>query len=311
MRVLITGAAGFLGRRFTEYHVTMGDEVIGIDNLSSEGSFWWTCPGCPPKYRRITTDALRFLRNWDEDVDLAYHFAAPVGGRVKIEQDPLYNAWSLALDAAFFGWAIQHTPRAVYPSSSAVYGVSFQREDIGPMVEEDLDIEGDWWGRPDEMYGFTKLAGEVLANKAAKYGLKTLCIRPFSGYGEGQSMDYPIPSICKRALERQDPLVVWGSGHQTRDFIHVDDLVGATVAAVGAGLTGPLNLGSGVPVSFVDVAKLAAEIVGYAPTIETEPSRPEGVMSRYCDPTLMLSQYQPKVDLRTGLSRVIGTLSAG
>jgi len=151
------------------------------------------------------------------------------------------------------------------------------------------------------------MTGEVLAQKAQQYGLNTLCIRPFSGYGEGQSMDYPVPSICARAKRQEDPLVVWGSGFQTRDFIHVFDLVGATAAIVDVGVHGyqAINLGSGVPVSFIEVAKLAAEIVGYDPVIQTDAAKPEGVVSRYSQPARMLEFYQPKVDLIEGLTRVL------
>jgi nucleoside-diphosphate-sugar epimerase len=301
--VLVTGAAGFLGRHFVAHYVAAGSEVVGIDDLSGSGAKWLGSG------TELTMDVLDLFAT-NEQFDLAYHFAAPVGGREKIEGDPLYNAHSLGLDEAFFRWAINHVGTAVYPSSSAVYGVRFQRGEGMALPEKLFDPAQDAWGRPDEMYGFTKMAGEVLASKAARYGLNTLCIRPFSGYGEGQSFDYPVPAICARAMMHQDPLVVWGSGWQQRDFIHVSDIVGATAAVLERGVTGyeAINLGSGKPVSFVEVARIAADLAGYGPFIDTDEAKPEGVHARFCDPSRMLAVYQPKVALHQGLHRVMQSL---
>jgi len=308
LNVLITGAAGFLGRSFLRHHLDRGDNVIAVDNLSSAGAYW-----PDGDYEKIEMDAINAFDMFDATgitFDYAYHFAAPVGGRVKIEQDPLYNAGSLGLDAAFFRWAVGKVGTAIYPSSSAVYGISLQRGAGQALVETDFDPVSDLWAQPDQMYGFTKMAGEVLAYHAAKYGLNTLVLRPFSGYGEGQSMDYPVPSICRRARNHEDPLVVWGSGWQTRDFIHVSDIVGATAELLRHGVYGyePVNLGSGTATSFVAVARMAADIVGYGPLIDTDTTKPEGVTSRFSDSSRMLSVYQPQVSLVQGLAAVLDDL---
>lgn len=306
MRVLITGAAGFLGRHFLAHHLAEGDSITVVDDLSSAGAYW-----LDGDYVRRPYDFGAFVREDWGRFDRAYHFAAPVGGRLKIEGDPLYNADSLRLDQAFFRWARQFADVAVYPSSSAVYGVDFQRDSGMPLAEAMFNPADPSWPAPDELYGFTKLAGEVLAYKTQHYGLPTLVLRPFSGYGEGQSDEYPVTAICKRALAREEPLVVWGSGHQQRDFIHVSDIVGATLAILDSGVRGyvPVNLGSGVPISFVEVARVAASIVGYSPEIVTDPSKPEGVHARFADIRRMGRFYQPTVSLHAGLTRVIEHLS--
>ena len=308
MRCLITGAAGFLGRHFTTHHVEAGDDVVAVDNFSSGRAQW-----APGRYEKSYLDAAQFFAHEGSTYDLAYHFAAPVGGREKIEGDPLYNADSLRLDAAFFRWAHGKVGTAIYPSSSAVYGIDLQEGAGTALREVAFDPGQRMWLAPDEMYGFTKMAGEVLAAKAARYGLRTLVLRPFSGYGEGQPMDYPVPAICHRALLRQNPLVVWGSGYQSRDFVHVSDIVGATQAALDkvpeSGVLA-LNIGSGVPITFVEIAKMAARIVGYDPRIETDASKPEGVHARYADIRRLSRIYTPQVSLPEGLARVIKSLSA-
>lgn len=309
MRVLITGAAGFLGRWFVLHHLMQGDEVYGVDNRSNPHSSW---PDELDPSMRFTTDAGNWFHDagYIERFDLAYHFAAPVGGRLKIEGDPLFNADSLRLDSEFFRWAINHVDTAIYPSSSAVYGVSLQTG-AGHLLHEGMFHPGNPnWLAPDEMYGFTKLVGEKLAWTAETYGLNTLCIRPFSGYGEGQSSEYPIPSILARARAKENPLTVWGSGQQARDFIHVEDLVKATVARVTAGVSGyqSMNISTGNATTFLQVAAIAAQLVGYSPDIVTDESKPQGVSNRRGDANRMHRYYHPTITLEKGLCRVLGSL---
>lgn len=299
MKVLITGAAGFLGRHFYQLHIDRGDDVVAVDDLSNASQ---------PDFPLEIWDAGYWFGSCKRKFDVAYHLAAPVGGRSKIDGDPLFNADSLRLDSQFFRWAVKNVRTAVYPSSSAVYPVMYQTDyNFYPLKEEMVDPSQTSWGAPDQMYGFTKLTGEYLAWKAAGYGLDTLCIRPFSGYGEGQSLEYPVPSLVNRALRGDDPITVWGPGTQTRDFIHVEDLVRGTVARLESGVRGysVLNLGSGIPVSFTEVAVMAADLLGYCPKILPQPDKPVGVMHRYCDPTEMLRYYTPKISLVEGLKRVI------
>lgn len=306
MRVLVSGAAGFLGRNFVRHHLDKGDQVFGIDNLSNPHSYW-------PEglVEHLKQDAYEYFR-WAQDGlvwDRVYHFAAPVGGREKIEGDPLFNSDSLRLDAEMFRWAVRQDqkPVVVYPSSSAVYGVTFQGKQGQALQEGMFHPQNPNWFAPDEMYGFTKLAGEVLAWKSAGYGLNVLCIRPFSGYGEDQSLEYPVPSIAARVARREDPLTIWGSGRQTRDFIHVSDLVGATISRLDAGVHGyeSMNIGCSHATSFLAVAKSLAKIAGYAPRIETDRDKPEGVQNRFSDIARMSRYYQPQVTLTEGLTRVL------
>lgn len=309
MKVLVTGAAGFLGQHFTQWHLDQNDDVLAIDNFSNANT-------AKPKFAFQDVDAgywFQTMLKKSPAFDRAYHFAAPVGGRMKIEQDPFYNADSLRLDTGFFAWAAKYVKLAIYPSSSAVYPITSQRTTRHIALSEDLvHPKSFMWHQPDEMYGFTKFVGEFLAHKAANYGLNTLCIRPFSGYGEGQSLEYPMPSIVRRALTINDPLKVWGSGTQTRDFIHVSDIVAGTLARIDQGVEGyqSMNLGTGTATSFNQVARLAADLVGYKPTIENDDTKPQGVQNRYADIKLMETYYQPKVSLPEGIRRVMEWMDA-
>ena len=159
-----------------------------------------------------------------------FHFAAIVGGRAKIDGDPMTVALDLAIDAQFFKWVCDEKPqRVLYPSSSAAYPVDLQRE-VGAIALKETDIDFDAMGKPDMTYGWSKLTGEFLAQiAAAHYGLHVTCIRPFSGYGEDQDLTYPIPAIARRAARKEDPFEVWGTGKQGRDFVHIDDVISAPI----------------------------------------------------------------------------------
>lgn len=303
MKILVTGASGFLGSWFLDHFL----------KSQSPDDIWYMDIRPHPAGLPIDVEDMEsWLSTFDEQVDLAFHFAAPVGGRMKIEHDPMYNADAFRLDSVFFRWAVTHAKLAIYPSSSAIYPTSLQGS-YGSLLLNEGFARPDHpnWSAPDELYGFTKLAGEYMAWKAAeKHGLSTLCIRPFSGYGPGQSLDYPIPSILARAKRREDPLTVWGSGSQTRDFVYVTDIVAATMARIEAGVSGyeTMNISSGFGTTFQTIATVAAELVGYRPEIVFDLSKPEGVQDRRGDNQRMVHHWKPEVYLRDGLKYVLDSL---
>jgi nucleoside-diphosphate-sugar epimerase len=288
MRVLLAGHRGFIGRHLHAALEARGDYVVGID--LNNGS---------------SVDALDYFRTADAQYDLAIHCAANVGGRAVIDGSPLAVATNLALDSWYFEWLVRAgVPRAVYFSSSAAYPVALQqRGEIHRLVEEDVDFDRP--GRPDATYGLSKLTGEQLCQYAEAEGCRVHVLRPFSGYGEDQDEAYPFPAFIRRARERQDPFEIWGDGSSTRDWIHIDDLIGATLAAVDQDVTGPVNLGWGRATSFDQLAGYVTEAAGYRPAFKHLPSAPQGVHHRVCDQTRMLAFYQPTVTLEEGIRRAL------
>lgn len=291
MRVLLSGASGFVGRHLHRALLERGDDVFGID-LSPT-----------PLVR--SGDALDFFRRDDQRWDLAIHCAAVVGGRASIDGSPLGVATNLALDSWYFRWLIRTgTPRAVFFSSSAAYPVALQQPgDIHRLVEDDLDL--DLISRPDATYGLAKVTGERLAEYAEAEGCRVHILRPMSGYGEDQDDVYPFPAFIARAKQRQDPFEIWGDGSSTRDWIHISDLVGATPAAVDQDVTGPVNLGWGRATSFDELAGYVTQAAGYSPHITHLPAAPQGVHHRVCDPKRMLAFYDPAVTLEKGIRRAL------
>jgi nucleoside-diphosphate-sugar epimerase len=289
MDVLITGHRGFVGRHFANYYDSRGHSVTGIDIVDKKNPM----------------DARDFFKTDTRKWDLVIHLAAVVGGRAKIEGSPLSVAVDLSIDAEMWQWAIRTSqPRVVYFSSSAAYPISYQTEASHCSLSESM-IELDHIQNPDFTYGWSKLTGEYLAKFAKEAGVNTFIFRPFSGYGEDQALDYPFPSFVKRAREKADPFHIWVPGTQVRDFVHIDDVVRCVNAAVDQNYQEPLNIGWGRPTSFIDLAKLMADRVGYTPSIVTEPEKPVGVFWRVADTTNMEKVYKPRVTLEEGIRRAL------
>ncbi|MHB8694017.1 MAG: NAD-dependent epimerase/dehydratase family protein [Solirubrobacteraceae bacterium] len=240
-----------------------------------------------------------------------YHLASVVGGRAMIDGDPLAVAIDLAIDSSLFLWAskVNRPERLLYASSSAAYPVARQTDDEAVALREDMVDLVNGAFQPDATYGWSKLTGEYLAGLAArKYGLSVAVVRPFSGYGESQDLTYPVPAIALRVAAQQKPVHVWGSGHQGRDFVHIDDCVEACVRACRRISDGSaVNIGSGELVSFREVARLLIELEGYDADVQGLDDRPVGVARRYADIDRMRTvlDWQPSISLRDGLARVL------
>jgi nucleoside-diphosphate-sugar epimerase len=296
MKVLLTGAAGFVGRHIHRALVERGDDVIAIDLKEAPGV--------------KQMDALVFFQNAQQRNDLAIHCAANIGGRAAIDGSPLAVATNLALDAWYMRWLVKSkTPRAVYFSSSAAYPVELQQPGpIRRLREDDIDL--DHPQTPDATYGLAKLTGEQLARYAEAEGCRILIPRPFSGYGEDQDDCYPFPAFIGRAARCEDPFEIWGDLGSTRDWIHVDDIVGAVLTGLDQGVTGPVNLGWGFGAPFGELATLMAKTAGYEPDFKLIPTAPTGVHHRVCDNQRMLSFYRPKVILEEGIQRALKAATA-
>lgn len=288
MKILITGDAGFVGGYFRK--ALDGHDIVGVDI-------------------RRGLDARKFFIQDNTHFDLVVHLAAIVGGRATIEGAPLSVAVDLAIDSELFQWALRTKPKKIiYYSSSAAYPIEYQElSDKIRLSEEHIDLSK--IKSPDYTYGWAKLTGEMLASYAEKEGLRVHIFRPFSGYGEDQSLNYPFPSFIKRGVKRADPFIIWGTGNQTRDFIHMTDVVAATLEAVKQDIAGPVNLGIGRATSFNQLAEMVTKECGYSPSFEHKIGAPEGVQYRVCNPSKMLSFYRPKISLEEGVSIAIKAMS--
>lgn len=346
--ILITGGCGFVGRhlikRLSSENAT---DIWVIDDLSTgRHPATWEIPQVAlshaQPYRNAlvfelvdTSNKLVFLNTDFQSLALSqlnrqahlgfpdlprfdevYHLASVVGGRALIEGDPLMVGIDLAIDSCFYLWAakINRPQRILYASSSAAYPTVKQGDRGAVALEESMIDFVNGFMQPDYTYGWSKLTGEYLGQIAAQvYKLKVAIVRPFSGYGEDQDLTYPVPSIALRVAARQNPVIVWGSGLQGRDFVHIDDCVEACVLACRKISDGSaINIGTGMLTSFLDLAKQMIEIEGYRASVQGTDNKPIGVAQRYCDPSNMSNVlgWSPRISLQEGLTRVLAGAKA-
>lgn len=317
-RILVTGGAGFVGRHVIARLLQQGHEVHCVDPIVPLSG--GITPDAWPLFKPLDFDTFHYhpqdCRDWfrthaEEPFDYAFHLAAMVGGREMIENNPLAVADDLSIDAHYWQWATTARPgKNVVFSSSAAYPIELQREHHYELLREDMIAFDNQIGVPDMTYGWAKLTCEYLARLAyAKHGLKSVCYRPFSGYGEDQDDTYPFPSIIKRILAHQgEPsITVWGSGRQMRDFIHIEDCVDAILHTMDqVDDASAINLSSGIYTSFIEFARLTAELCGFEPAIRGTANTPEGVFARAGDTTLQDQLgCTRRIPLRDGIARAI------
>lgn len=288
--VYITGWHGFVGRHLTNHFRQLGWIVHGCDIATDQ-----------PQDMR---DGLHALARADYVPDLLIHCAANVGGRVGIEHAQLWQAENYELDRLAIQWAHNLSiPRVIYFSSSAVYPVKLQvqgpRHAVRLLAEKDREISTDWaetQGQPDKTYGRAKLQGEHLVHAVHSDDTQFTIFRPFSGYGPGQSDDYPMTSIVRRALKHpvDELFQVWGPKTSLRDWVHIDDICHAVSSAVDmpkADTPPTYNIATGRGTSFEYLAQLACVIAGRGkPPVVGASDKPTGCHTRVGDPTLLNSE---------------------
>jgi nucleoside-diphosphate-sugar epimerase len=284
-RALITGHRGFVGGYFWDLLHKDNWQLTSIDIKNGD-------------------DCRDFFKEDDRQFDLVIHLAAVVGGRESIEGRPLAVADNFSIDSEFFQWCLKTKPKkVVYFSSSAAYPVSMQTAERHVKLSEGMSC----WEHlhmPDMTYGMSKLVGEYLSS----FVDNVYIFRPFSGYAWNQDDTYPFPMYIKRALRKDNPFEVWGPGTQTRDFIHIKDIIGAVMAALESAPIGPINLGTGRSTSFLELAQMAMDAVGYEGDILTRPDKPVGCMHRVSENSKMLSFYTPTITLEQGIQEAVEKL---
>jgi UDP-glucose 4-epimerase len=293
---LITGGAGFLGAALANRLDLDGHQVRVIDDLSSGD-------------RARLREGVLFTRGdvadrpklWTllQDVDCVYHLAA----RVQVSESILYPreynevnvGGTVSVMEAMRDVGVR---RVVLTSSGAVYG-----EQAHQPVREDQSPN------PQSPYAVSKLAAEYYVRTiGALWGIETVSLRVFNAYGPGQNLPVSHPPVVPRFLQQAQQggsLVIFGGGGQTRDFVYVDDVVEALVAAATASDVDRriINVGSGRETSINKLVALVAEVVGREVEVLHSPAESGGVTRLCADITAArrLLGYEPRVRLMKGV----------
>lgn len=303
MRVLVTGAAGFIGSHLAEAFSRDGS-VRAVDNLSN--GFEDNLAACRERIEFRAGDLLDpAVRAWAvEGVDAVLHHAA-LGSVTRSLEHPadshLHGAHltMLLLESA----RAAGVKRFVYASSSSVYGGGAgdpQSEDTAP--------------RPLSPYAATKLAGEYYAAAYARgLGLDTVCLRYFNVFGPRQRADSPysavIPRFCAAWLE-DAPVTVFGDGTQRRDFTYIENVVHANRLALACAqpLGGAvLNIACGTAHSLNDLVAELNALTGKNVQPLHGPARPGDATHSLAELSraAKVLGYRPVVDFKTGLARTL------
>jgi len=296
MNFLITGAAGFLGSTLANQLAREGHQVRGLDDLSTGDPQALT-----PDVHFTRGDVNDRPKLWTllQEVDCVYHLAARVSVPESIVYPREYNAvnvgGTVSLMEAMRDVGVK---RVVFASSGAIYG----NQDIQPLAEGQTP-------RPSSPYAVSKLAAEYYVRSiGGLWGIETVSLRIFNAYGPGQHLPASNPPVIPyflRQAVRNGTLVVNGDGNQTRDYVYVDDVVSAMVAASTApnvnGLV--INIGSGVETSIGALVNLVMKATGSQTNIIYSALTPGGV-SRLCADLTLAAQklnYKSSIHLEDGL----------
>jgi UDP-glucose 4-epimerase len=300
MNFLVTGGAGFLGIALCNRLVRDNHQVRVIDDLSA---------GDPKRLHPAVLftrgDVADIPKLWTllHGVDCVYHLAARVSVAESILYPRDYNHVNVGGTVSVMeAMRDAGVKRVVLASSGALYG----EQPHQPVTEDQLP-------NPNSPYGVSKLAAEYYVRTiGALWGIETLALRIFNAYGPGQLTRpaHPpvIPQFLKQALGGGS-LVVLGSGEQTRDFVYVDDVVEALVAAASAQDVDQrvINIGSGVEVSVNALVAMVERAIGDTVNLIRNQDQSGGV-SRLCADIALARQllrFEPQVGLEEGLRKTI------
>ena len=298
MHILVTGGAGFLGSALARRLVALGHSVRVLDDLSAGDP-----ARLPPQARFMRGDVNDLPRLWTllHDVECVYHLAARVSVPESVRYPREYNAVNVGGTVSLLE-AVRDVGvrRLVFASSGAIYG----NQAIQPLHEDLAPL-------PLSPYAVSKLAAEQYVNLIGRLaGLETVCLRIFNAYGPGQQLPVAHPPVIPHFFHQvrgHGSLVVHGTGAQTRDFVYVDDVVDALVAAATAPDVDQrvINVGSGTETSITALVAHIEAITGEEAHVLRVNEQSSGVSRMCADLTLArdLLDWTPRVFLEEGLRR--------
>jgi len=308
MRILVTGGAGFIGSHMADRLVKDGHEVMVVDDESIGRSS--NVPAGADYARTDLTQLDRLAHTCKKGFDAVFHIAGQVS-LIRSYSDPVSDLRTNVQGTInMLQLCLRHRiPRFLYASSMTVYGHTIAL----PTPENTACV-------PTSYYGITKYAAERYVLATAEridldFDFRVTCFRMYNVYGSRQALDNPyqgVLGIFVGNLLRGEPITIFGDGHQSRDFIYIDDVVDAWVGALTNAETygGVINLGSGRRLSIRQLADHVLSAFNRArndSTIVFAAGRPGE--QRHVEANITLAReilkWEPRVPFEQGLTETI------
>jgi nucleoside-diphosphate-sugar epimerase len=304
-RALVTGGAGFIGSHIVDRLVQDGVKVTVIDNLSSGRLENLSKPLDVERIEFVKGD-VRNMKTVDQvvkDIDVVFHEAALVGVQPSMKNPVLTNDVNVGGTVNLLQASVKHgVKRFVLASSASVYG-----------DQDSVPVKEDMVPNPSSPMAASKLSAECYLEVFHRtFGLETVALRYFNVYGERQAAGGSYSAVIiafLRCLMTGVRPIIYGDGDQTRDFIHVDDVVEANMLTMEKDRVNlSFNIATGVPVKINELFALLRDLTGKH---EVQPkyfsSRKAGIRESWADTSRAkrILGFQAKVPFEEGLSRLV------
>ena len=298
MKILVTGGAGFIGSHITEYLVQRGDDVTVLDNLNTGKKE--NLAKINDKINFVNGDIrdYKLLEELVHDTSGVFHEAALASVQDSFNMKDEYFDVNVNGTENILKLGREYGFKIVYASSSSVYG-----------NPKKIPINEDDDRKPINPYAETKLDGEVLAKKYSEMGTKVIGLRYFNVFGKRQSKEYAgVIKLFLHNIQQKKSPKINGDGLQTRDFVHIDDVIRANIFAMDSNINHKFfNVGSGSSISILDLANLIIGASGLSLKPIHGPELSGDVRATQADIKLIrkLLNWEPKTNLADWLTKII------
>ena len=298
MKVLVTGGAGFIGSHIAEYLVQRGDDVTVLDNFNTGKKD--NLAKINDKINFVNGDIrdYKLLEKLVNDTNGVFHEAALASVQQSFSMKDEYFDVNVSGTENILKLGKEYGFKIVYASSSSVYG---NPKKI-PIKEGDDR-------KPINPYAQTKLEGEYLAKKYSEIGVSVIGLRYFNVFGSRQSIEYAgVIKLFLEKIKQKMPPKINGDGLQTRDFVHIDDIVKANILAMDSDIKHEFfNVGTGNSISILDLANVVINASGLSLEPIHGPELSGDVRATQGDITLIrkLLNWEPKMRLSDWLTKII------